>query len=301
MGLHQHPQRREAVFYLAERNKRLLPSGADSTAVGLLRSATHEHVRSCLRNWDSGPNEIRRHSHRRPIRIGTGAQVNLLELHGPGAAATLEVQGPGPDGLVTPESGFDETWFVENRLGGENGQPLPRSLMLQGTPEGLNLDERIDQVMSRLKLELQWGFDPGKYELRPLPIAFYDDSPAFDVAFWTIYGLNTGEQSFSQQYFRLKAGRSAKLKCSGFTVVHFLRGAGKLAGNPCRGFDDADIFIGRELFDEWVVPYQTACDREIDVQAGPDSDLVFTLTFGPDAWPDKGQFRFPRPWWQEQS
>lgn len=295
LGHHHHPLKREGYSFHALRNKRY--NNNRSTSVGLLPSASYDFIRRGLLDWDLRDNEIRLHACHVPVVMGTGAQMDRGILHGPAAVATHEAQGPGPAGVLS-----DDFRFLQNRIGGADGQPLEMALLLRHTPEDLSVVQRIDFVLNTLDLERQYAFDPRCYVQLPVPIARYRDQPQFVEADWTLYGLNTREQCFSHQWFRLKAGTAGRLWLPTYAAVHVLQGAGTIGGNRCRGVDNQSIEIGTRIDDEFIVPHQTAIasqkDGGIVLTADPTGDLVLTIATGPDAW---SRDEYPLPPWQQWS
>lgn len=292
LGHHLHPLKREGYSFHSKRNRRY--NNNRSTSVGLLPSATYDLVRQGLLDWDDRDNEIRLHAAHVPVVMETGAQMDRNILHGPAAVATHEAQGPGPAGVLS-----DDFRFLQNRIGGKDGQPLELSLLLRHTPEDLSVEQRIEFVMNTLELERQYAFDPRKYIQPNLPIARYRGVRELAEAKWTLYGLNTREQCFSHQYFRVKAGTSVRLWCPTYTAIHVLQGTGTIAGNKFRGWDDGTIKIGQRIDDEFIVPHQTALDTQkeggVELTADAGNDVVITCAFGPDAWP---RDEYPLPSWQ---
>ena len=247
------------------------------TYFGLEPGTTKENIRSCLKRWNTGDNNILSYAKAYKLVPGTGWLVPTRVLHAPGSLLTYE-----------PQWGSDVLSMFQSMV---DGRAVKRELLIQDVP----IEKHHDYDFIADLIDWDRNMDPNfkaKHYIEPIVAA---GGPKEDfVDRWVVYGTIAGEQKFSAKELTVVPGGSCTLKENAASGLIVTQGHGRIG--PLEIDCSSAIRFGQMTQDELFITYEAAAGG-VTVENHSKTDPLVTLRyFGPsvhEAIPEVGDSSAP--------
>lgn len=233
------------------------------TYFGLSPNTTKEEIKTSLKNWEKGDNEILQYSAAYQLRPGTGWLVGPGILHAPGSLCTYE-----------PQWGSDVFAMYQNLC---EGRAVERELLVKDVPKNKanDFDYLIDQ------LDWEANIDPDfkkNHFLNPIIINQNDQEKYLDK--WVVYGRIKGKQYFSARELTIFPNQKCIITDPGASSIIIVQGRGKINNISVDAPNMIDFYELTQ--DEFFIPEYSAKKGVEFENISPTEPLVILRYFGPE-------------------
>jgi hypothetical protein len=266
---HIHIKKHEGYHHDPLMNTRVRPWDRHYTAMGFMPGVTKDQVFKALKAM-KGPhyNGIRDLAFGVPMPLDGGFLMPAGTWHAPTDLCTQE-----------PQVRLDEHVLGDNVT--EAGFISEEAALFANNMAPKGKKNSWEWVLEQTR---DWNWDPDfakKHRCMPvLDKKMSDDQAEF---WWVIHGLIHGNQEFSTIKVIVKPGCSTRVHAPSWSINHLIMGRGSVGGLEVESVKNWRI--GQITYDSWFTPFGNAISSDgILVENTGTENLVFKMTFGPDAW-----------------